>query len=365
MKRVGCIQYDPLNVVGRNPDLVLQSRIQGYTPLVLEKMLYTDRYLVDGWDKMMSIYRQEDWPFFHRVRKQREVGLQRTLRNRGSLEALELTGEIRHMLVKDGRLQSGKISFGTCGKGKWGHRKLSSAAMDYMFNRGELGIHSKKNTQKIYDIIENLLPHELINSPDPFVSDHDFFKWYIKRRIGSVGLIWGRNGGGWLGYFLSDKALRTSMLTELVEEKSIVTLSIEGIDEPFYIRTEDFPILDNLQEKNEQLMFFLAPLDNLLWDRAMIEKIFEFKYTWEVYVPKAKRKYGYYVLPVLYGDKLVARFEPEMHRGNKPLEIKSWWWEEGIKVTDDIKFSVEKSLKIFSEYLQADGILPESLSKII
>lgn len=365
MKRIGCIQYDPLNVVGRNPDLVLQSRINGYSASILEKMLYTDRSLVDGWDKMMAIYKQEDWPFFHRVRKQNEKSMLGTLRNRGSLKAVDLTEEICYILKQNGPLQSNKLNMGVASKGRWGHRKLSSAAMDYMFNRGELGIYGKKNTQKIYDIVENLLPPELIDYPDPFVSDRDFFKWYFKRRIGSVGLIWGRNGGGWLGQFLSDKALRTSILTELVKEKSIITLSVEGIDETFYMRKEDITILDSLQEKNENSMRFLAPLDNLLWDRAMIEKIFGFQYSWEVYVPKAKRKFGYYVLPVLYGDQLVARFEPEKQRGNKPLEIKNWWWEEAITVTKDMKFSVDKSLEIFCEYLQADGIHIESLNKII
>ena len=165
LKKVGCIQYDPLNVVGRNPDLVLQSRIPGYSPLVLEKMLYTDRSLVDGWDKMMAIYRQEDWPFFYRVRKQKEKSIQRTLRNRDSLKALELTGEIRDILVEKGPIQSTQINIGKGGKGRWGHRKLSSAALDYMFNRGELGIYGKNNTHKIYDLVENLFPPELINYP--------------------------------------------------------------------------------------------------------------------------------------------------------------------------------------------------------
>lgn len=364
-KRVGCIQYDPLNVVGRNADLVLQSRIPGYSPFILEKMLYSDRSLVDGWDKMMAIYRQEDWPLFHRVRKEREIEIQRILRNRDSLKALKLTGEIRDILLQKGPLQSTKIDIGTGGKGVWGHRKLSGAAMDYMFNRGELGIYGKKNTQKIYDLIENLLPSQLIDFPDPFKNDRDFYKWYFKRRIGSLGLIWGCNGGGWLGHFLSDKTLRNSILTELVKEKSITTVSVEGIDETFYIRTEDTKFLNSVQEKNEPTMRFLAPLDNLLWDRAMIKKIFGFEYSWEVYVPKEKRKYGYYVLPVLYGDQLVARFEPEKHRGNKPLEIKNWWWEEGITVTEAMKLSVEKSLKMFCEYLEADGIHTKSLKKII
>lgn len=363
-KRVGCIQYDPLNVVGRNADLVLQSRISDYSPQMLDKLLYTDRTLIDGWDKMMAIYRSADWPYFYRVRKYMEKAVISTLRNRGSLEALEFTAQIREILTQQGPLLSSKINLGKVNKGGWGHSNLSSAAMDFMFNSGELGIHSKRNTQKIYDLTENLLPKELLASPDPFNNDEEFYKWYIKRRIGSVGLLWGRSGGGWLGPFLSDKKLRTTILAELLKEESIISISIEGLNEAFYIRAEDAALLKSVPEETEPRLRFLAPLDNLLWDRGLIEKLFDFQYTWEVYVPAANRKYGYYVLPVLYGDQLVARFEPEQQRGSEPLTIKNWWWEEGITVSKDMKSAVKKSLKQFCRYLQAEGVQKESLSKI-
>jgi uncharacterized protein YcaQ len=356
IKRVGCIQYDPLNVVGRNADLVLQSRIKGYTLAVLEKLLYTDRTLVDGWDKMMAIYLQEDWPFFHRLRKQRTMEVRATLRHRNSLEAVDMTSEIRDIISKRGPLQGTQISLGEIGKGRWGHRSLSSAAMDYMFNTGELGVYTKKSNQKVYDLIENLLPHELLEAADPFAKDHDFYKWYFKRRIGSIGLLWERNGGGWLGQFLSEKPLRNSIISELVEEKSLQTIFIEGIEEAFYIRQEDVNILDSVDEKKEKVVRFLAPLDNLLWDRGMTKKIFDFEYSWEVYVPIEKRKYGYYVLPVLYDNQIVARFEPEKHRGNNPLKIKNWWWEEGVVVNSEMKYAIQQALSNFCEYLHADGL---------
>ncbi len=92
-KRAGSIQYDPLNVVGRNPDLVLQSRIKDYSPEILESLLYEKRYLLDGWDKMMSIYSREDWPFFSRVRKEKEAQIKELLKRRRSVEAFQLIDE--------------------------------------------------------------------------------------------------------------------------------------------------------------------------------------------------------------------------------------------------------------------------------
>ncbi len=353
IQRVGCIQYDPLNVVGRNPDLVLQSRIRGYRPAMLERMLYTDRSLLDGWDKMMAIYLREDWPFFQRLRKEKEKEVIQSLNYRRSLEALDFADEVRKNLTGRGPLQSTQIDLGRAGKGRWGHRNLSGATMDYMFNTGELGIFKKKNTQKIYDRIENLLPRELLDAADPFANDHDFVKWYIKRRIGGMGFLWGRNGGGWLGQFLADKGLRLAILSELVEEKSLVTLSIEGMDEIFYMRKEDRGILEGMNQ-SEKRMRFLAPLDNLLWDRDLVEKLFNFKYSWEVYLPPGKRKYGYYVLPVLYGDRLIARFEPEKHQGKNPLRIKNWWWEKGITETKEIKSALKGCSASFSAYLEGE-----------
>jgi uncharacterized protein len=354
IKRVGCIQYDPLNVVGQNADLVLQSRISGYSHAILEKLLYTDRSLIDGWDKMMSIYRQEDWPLFQRLRMGKEKEVKGTLKHRDSLEALNLTEKIRELLMQKGPLQATQIHMGEAGKGRWGHRNLSGAAMDYLFNTGELGINVKRGSQKVYDLIENLLPHELLNNLDPFTNERDFCKWYFKRRVGSIGLIWERSGGGWLGQFLSDKELRKSILSELVEEKSLITCFIEGIEETFYMRQKDFTILDSVPVEKEAIVRFLAPLDNLLWDRDMIEKIFNFKYSWEVYLPLAKRKYGYYVLPVLYGNQLVARFEPENQRGKDPLKIKNWWWEKDITINNQMKTDILDGFKIFAEYLGTD-----------
>ena len=102
--RVGCIQYDPLNVVGRNPDLVLQARIQGYSPSILEKMLYSDRSLIDGWEKMMAIYLTEQWAFFHRMRIYKEKDVRRVLGYRNSQEAVNLIGKVRESLTQRGPL---------------------------------------------------------------------------------------------------------------------------------------------------------------------------------------------------------------------------------------------------------------------
>jgi uncharacterized protein YcaQ len=100
----------------------------------------------------------------------------------------------------------------------------------------------------------------------------------------------------------------------------------------------------------------LAPLDNLIWDRRMVREIFGFDYTWEVYTPVPKRKYGYYVLPVMDGSRFVARFEPERHRRGCPLTVRNWWWEPDACPDHGMRTRVEAALDRFAAYLGAPGI---------
>ncbi|WLR42573.1 crosslink repair DNA glycosylase YcaQ family protein [Bacillus carboniphilus] len=102
IEKVGCIQYDPLNVVGTNPDLVLQSRIKGYSPILLDELLYTDRTLIDGWDKMMAIYSTEDWPYFHRIRDKNGESMKKVMSKGGTIQVSDLTEQIKKVIRVDG-----------------------------------------------------------------------------------------------------------------------------------------------------------------------------------------------------------------------------------------------------------------------
>ena len=101
---------------------------------------------------------------------------------------------------------------------------------------------------------------------------------------------------------------------------------------------------------------FLAPLDNLIWDRRLVEILFGFVYRWEVYKPKEEREYGYYVLPVIYGDRFVARFEPGRDKQSGDIIVKNWWWEPGIKVSSRMRSAIKTCFRRFSQYLGADHI---------
>ncbi len=330
IKRVGCIQYDPLNIVGRNADLVLQARIKDYRPELLERLLYKDRLLLDGWDKMMSIYLREDWPCFRYVRERRGAETTVILRNRNSQDALLYTDVILRELAQNGPMQPKQLKLGSAPAGRWGHKNLSSAAMDYLFQTGRLGVYEKVKVNKVYAPVEQLLPESLLSAA-PFASEQAFCRWYVRRRLGSVGMLWNRDGGGWLGQYLQDRSLRTRILDECVESGLVLRVDVEGISEPFYMQSEALPLLERSRATEPDAVCLLAPLDNLLWDRGMLSALFGFDYSWEVYVPATKRKYGYYVLPLLYGNRFIGRVEPQ--KSDTHFALKNLWWEKDASVS--------------------------------
>ncbi len=355
VKQVGCIQYDPLNVVGRNADLVLQSRIDRYSPVMLHQLLYRDKKLVDGWDKMMSIFSIADWPNFSRLRAHKKLAYENFSRRRKEIELANYSAAVCAAIAQRGPSFARDIKLGTIDRGGWGHSKLSSLMMDYLFHSGVLAIADKKNVQKQYDLIENVFPADLLKSVETFAGDEAFFQWYVKRRIGSIGIYWSKSGDGWLGNFISKRPIRTRAIEQLLADEQIVEIGVENIDETFFVRKIDFSQLidiDNVSENSAAR--FIAPLDNIMWDRKLIEKIFNYKYKWEVYKPVNQRQYGYYVLPVLYGDRFVARFEPLHHKKGEPLAIKNWWWEADVVVTAEMLEAINAAFKKFAAYLQAD-----------
>lgn len=346
--KVGCIQYDPLNIVGRNVELTLQSRISGFRQELLDQLLYTDRLLLDGWDKMMSIVTTADWPFLARVRAIRS-GLQ-------SVDS-SLCNQVLERIKVDGPLSAKDFTGKSSGTNSWGPRKQTSAALDYLYLKGDLCVIKRINTQRVYDLTSRYLPDDIIEKSDPFASDDEFWQWYVERRIGSVGLAWSKGNEAWLGYILENKTLRLKALKQLEKSGTIKTIEIEGLPGVFYIREQDFTTLQNFNSVAvSRQSALLAPLDNLLWDRKMLSTLFGFTYTWEVYLPEKKRKYGYYVLPVLYGDRFVARFEPKLDKQTNTLIIKNWWWEKHLKPSITMKKSITASLRQFMRFANAKNL---------
>ena len=322
IRHVGCIQFDPLDIVGRNAELVLQSRVGGFLPGMLQELLYQDRQLLDGWDKNMSIYALEDWPFFHR---HREAARQSRGLNPEPVVAA-LPGILRE-IEERGPFSSLDLNLDQIIDWSWAPTRLGRAALESLYFRGELVIHHKVRTRKVYDLAHRQIPEQLRRVAAPHGSEEQYHDWHLLRRIGGVGLLWDRSSEAWVGLSRIKGKERKAALARLIGRGELEVVAVEGIRWPFYLRTQDRTRLAEVMDSTPPpRAIILAPLDNLLWDRRLVQELFGFDYRWEVYKPVHERKYGYYVLPVLHGDRFVARFEPGRDKRSGALLIKNWWW---------------------------------------
>ncbi|MDE6639178.1 MAG: winged helix DNA-binding domain-containing protein [Acetatifactor sp.] len=351
MQRIHSIQYDPLNVVARNADLTLQARVSDYREEYLNELLYKEHRLIDGFDKEMCIYESKDFARFRYVRSEHQKSVVLTLQYRNQMGALDILDDVRDFVAQHGRTGTKDISIGEVRESRWGPKKLSSAALDYLFNSGELCVADKKGTQKYFNLTERVLDNADYQCNQNMTIE-EFLEWYTERRIQSVGLIWNKPGGAWQGHFLSENELRSSVLQTLIDKNRIDEIQIEGIDDIFY-GSKDIQTYTEYQTSDSYARF-IAPLDNVMWDRQMTERLFDFTYRWEVYTPVPKRKFGYYVLPVLYNGQFVARFEAEPIRQAGEFAVKNWWWEPEIIPDDAMLEAIKKEMLRFAEFLQVD-----------
>ncbi len=353
LRRVRCIQFDPLDVVGRNPDLVLQSRVGDFRPEMLSDLLYCDRLLLDGWDKQMSIVCTEDWPFFSRQR-----AAARTDPRQSAPPILASLPAVRRELQERGPLSSLDLALDESIDWHWAPTRLARAALESMYFWGELVVHHKVRTRKVYDFAQNCLPPKLLAAPEPNPDEAGYHDWYVRRRLGSVGLLADRPGDAWLGIEGLKTPERRAALSRLVAAGQVAAVRLEESGDKYYLRAEDLTELAAAGREAAGTVrheaAILAPLDNLLWDRRMLAELFGFAYRWEVYKPAAERTYGYYVLPVLAGDRFVARFEPGRDRAARSLIIRNWWWEPGVEPSPTLVGALTECFTKFIEYLGAE-----------
>ena len=202
VRQAGCIQYDPVDVCGKNAELTLQSRVKGFQKSMLADLLYKDRLLVDYADKELSIWPAEDWPYFLSYRERsRELG-------DGFPGLAELKQEALAYIRTNGPVSSDTLPIG--GKifwhssmhwsGNW-HKesKAARSVLEQLYTDGTLVIHHKNGSRKFYDLAERHLEPSLLTADCPCADDEDLQCWRVLRRIGAVGLLWDRSSPALLG----------------------------------------------------------------------------------------------------------------------------------------------------------------------
>jgi uncharacterized protein YcaQ len=351
IRQAGCLQFDPVDVCGKNAELTLQSRVNGFTKNNLDELLYKDRLLVDYPDKNLSIIPTENWPYFERYR----CASRSNAREYPEIKAL--AKQVRAFIKKNGAICSSDLKLE--GNFFWhsaihwsAGNNLSRSVLEQMYSTGDLIIHHKKGTRKYYDLATQHIAPEILNAPEPLPREFDHIKWRMLRRIGAVGLLWNRPSDAFLNIWALSNEVREKVFCALCEEGMITAVNVEGLQQSLFCRTEDMPLIEKVQQnlKLKPRCELIAPLDPFLWDRKLIKALFNFEYAWEIYTPPQKRKYGVYVLPLLYRESFIGRIEPVRDRKTKTLIIKNIWYEEGIKMTKKLQTMVDGCLKRFAKF---------------
>lgn len=363
VRQAGCIQYDPVDVCGKNAELTLQSRVKGFRKSMLAELLYKDRLLVDYADKELSIWPVEDWPYFSAYRERsRELGA-----GFPGLAALEQ--EALAYIRANGPVSAdtlpldGEIFWHSSmhWSGNW-HQKSKAArsVLEQLYTDGTLVIHHKNGSRKFYDLAERHLDPSLLSAAHPCATEEELLCWRVLRRIGAVGLLWDKNSPAFLGIELKADR-RRAVLSALEDCGAILPARVEGLQALFYYRAEDAPLMRAVLAgtlDTKARLEFLAPLDPLLWDKALVAALWDFRYAWEIYTPAEKRSYGYYTLPVLHGTRFIGRIEAAADPKTGTLHVKHIWFEPGVRQTKALQRALAGTIRRFARFNGCTSVEP-------
>jgi uncharacterized protein YcaQ len=337
--RLGRLQFDPREVPGtRNHDLVLHNRIRGYQRDWCERWLYgKDRRLIELYNKSLNILPADELPFYR-------LAWSRSASSYG--EFLEQHKELADR-IRDHIREGGPVSTASFRDVKdriqwwWDNDASTSttaarAVMEALFVVGDLGISRREGNRRFYDLIERLVPADLLKRR---ADEAEQLRHRLLSRHRGVGLM-AVGGASELVAATGSAADRARTTAALIEDGTLVPVAVEGFREVRHVLADELPILKKAARRTAAppSVSFLAPLDPLMWDRRLVKGLFAFDYIWEVYVPAPKRRHGYYVLPLLFGDRLVGRIEPRFERASGTLRIAGIWFEDGFGLMEEPGF---------------------------
>jgi hypothetical protein len=343
--RVGSLQFDPLEVAGRNHDVVLLARIADYRREWTDALLYEERRLFEAYNKMLSILPTAELPYYRiswdRARAQHDGG--------AFDEHAPLVEEMLERIRSKGRLSSRDVGPRAAIDWYWRPTNQVRAILEALAEAGILGIARREGNQRVYDLVERLFPAGLLAERQP---PREQFRHKLLSRYRAHGLLRGTGlGETFFGTYPSrahgtedglplGTATRKLLLAELVAAGELLPVEIDGVrGGTRYLVASEAELLCQAEDEVKSGappggqapgVAFVAPLDPLVWDRDFLRTCYDFDYLWEVYVPAAKRRWGYYVLPILWGDRFVGRIEPRIDRKADTLRVLGAWWEDGF-----------------------------------
>ena len=365
IRQIGCLQIDPLNVVARSPLLVLWSRLGDYDVADLESLMWEDRRLFEYWAHAASVVLVEDFPIFQ---------LQMRTFSRGNgvwarrVRAwLEVNEPFRHYILKElasrGPLYAQELedrSVQPWQSSGWTNTRNVSTMLGLMWEQGDITVTHRAGAgfglKKQWGLLEQHMPQWANHAPLP---QRELVKSAAQKSLKALGVASAKQIQN--HYIRGGYPELADVLAELVLEQQIYRVAIEGMGSKWpadwYIHVDALPDLERIQNGGwPEPTTVLSPFDNLIADRERTEMLFDFYYRSEIYTPKAKRKYGYYVLPILHDDRLIGRIDPKMDRKTRILYVHAIHVEEGAPDTVAVARGVAGAIERLGRFLGAEQI---------
>lgn len=331
MRAMEHLQLDPLQVVARSQDLKLHSRVLDYTPGLWEDLTYKQRKFFD-WGGWLAVRPMDELPHWR-------VMMRRGLENPHWIEEArkhaDAIAEMRQLLRERETVSNRDFEMKQRVRvDSYRGRKDSAVALYYLWRMGEVMVHHRERFERVYALAERVAPAEFLREGDAVEAE----RYFLKKEISFFGLRKLTTGGD-LFYRKASASEITRMHEQLVAAGELIEVKVEGWKAPQYALTSDARHLADLvagripkawkplETTNEQEVLFLAPLD-VVSARGRAKDLFGFDYIWEVYKKVEQRKWGYYTLPILWGDRLVARVDPKLDRTTNTLILCGFWLED-------------------------------------
>ena len=373
LRQMEALQLDPLCMVARSQDIAMYGRVLDYKPAHLYKMAYQQRKAFDygGWLFMYPMSEFPYWRLHMQHRAQSGIYYESFTHPPADLVKFVLN-ELRERGPLGNRdFEGPKVS-------AWSYRgrKEASIALYYLWLTGEVMISSRKGFDRIYDLRERVLPGEF----DFSVTDSEVEDYFSRKSIAFMGLARESTWRTDLSYYLQRDVTRgeaKERIERLIGQGIVSRLGVEGSKDVQLHLNSDQQYLSDLEAGSipkkwkpagpttQEEVTFLAPLD-IVSARGRAKKAFDFEYLWEVYKPAHLRRWGYYTLPILYGDDLVARLDPKLDRKTNTLHVLGFWLEDDAPQDEPFADALANGLKRFADMIGAvkfdlSGIKPVKL----
>ncbi|MGO4570643.1 winged helix-turn-helix domain-containing protein [Microvirga sp. 2TAF3] len=355
LARSNLLQIDSVNVLVRAHYMPLFSRIGAYDRDLLEKASYhpKKRSTFEYWGHEASLIRLDLHPLFRwrMARAARGESIYGGLARFGR-EKRAFIEEVRREIATRGPMGAGELSGGGKGQGSWWGWSDGKRALEWLFWAGEVTTATRRGFERIYDLPERVLPSAVINAPTP--SDEEAQRELLRLSIRALGIASERC---LRDYFRLEAADAKARIPELIEAGDLVPVTVEGWNGPVYLDpAARIP-------RRVEARALVSPFDPIVWERTRTERLFDFRYRIEIYTPAEKREFGYYCLPFLLGERIVARLDLKADRATGRLLVHSIHPETSVHPAE-IAPALSDELRLMAEWLGLDAIaVPKDWAK--